>query len=218
MSFPNAYQGVKKLFTSEILNIISGICLAIAAISAAVMGAGAMSAENANAITDGQAAAVLGGGIAATIFLVAGVIIALIAYILMIVGIGKGMKDEPAFKTAFIFVFVGLACNLVGSFIPGTFGSILKSLGQICTLIVFIFIILAIKNLALKLNDESVVKTGNTILYILVVIYVLTFIASIVSIWAVGVASVLAIIAAVLNVISYIIFLVYLSKAKKMLA
>ena len=86
---PNASQGVKKLFTSEILNIIAGFLLFIGAIGAAIAAAGAMSAANQDSLTDGQAAALLGGGAITAVFMFGGLVISIIAYIMMIVGLNN---------------------------------------------------------------------------------------------------------------------------------
>ncbi len=128
MRFPNAYQGVKKLFTSEILNIIAGFLLFIGAIAAVIAGAGVASAANQDALTGTQTAAILGGGAITAVFMVGGFVISIIAYIMMIVGLNNARKDDSNFNNAFIFVFVSLGLSVLSSFIPGTFGQIVGSL------------------------------------------------------------------------------------------
>lgn len=221
MKFPNASQGVKKLFTSEILNIIAGFLLFIGAIGAAIAAAGAMSAANQDSLTGGQTAALLGGGAITAVFMFGGLVISIIAYIMMIVGLNNARKDDSNFNTAFIFVFVSLILSVISSFIPGVFGQILSSISQLATMFVTVFIILGIRSLAIQLGNQQVENKGKTILYIIAAVYILAFIAKLVSTFttasAAVVSGVLAVIVIVLDIIAYIIFLTYLAQAKKML-
>lgn len=222
MKFPNAFDGVKKLFLSEIFQLIGTGLMLIAAFSALGTAAIASTVENADNITNAQAAGVVGGVAGLAIFGFIGLAFALVAFILQILGLNRARQDEPAFKTAFIFVFVGIACSLIGSFVPGTFGAIIRALSQLAGLAVTIFIIQGIINLANQLGDKAVASKGKTILYCMAAAYVIAFIASLISVFTSGagnnVAGILAIVAYIINVVTYIIFLVYLNQAKKMLA
>ena len=155
MKFPNASQGVKKLFTSEILNIIAGFLLFIGAIGAAIAAAGAMSAANQDSLTVGQTAALLGGGAITAVFMFGGLVISIIAYIMMIVGLNNARKDDSNFNTAFIFVFVSLILSVISSFIPGVFGQLLSSISQLATMFITVYIILGIRSLAIQLGNRQ---------------------------------------------------------------
>ena len=222
MKFPNAFEGVKKLFLSEIFHLIGTGLLLIAAFSAIGTYAVASTVTNTNEITDAQAAGVLVGGAGLAIFGFIGLAFAVVAFILQIIGLVKAKKDESAFNISFIFVFVGLGCSILSSFIPGVFGSILGALGQVASLIITVFVIQGIMNLAQKLGDDAVEKKGKTILICMIAVYVIAFIASLISAITKGagnnVAGILAIIAYIIDLVAYIIFLVYLAQAKKMLA
>lgn len=219
MKFPNASVGVKKLFTSEILNIISTICMIIAAIAIVAAGVSVSGSTNGQ-LTDGQAAGLMGGGIATLIFGFAGVVIAVIAFILTLIGLNKSRKDEPAFNTAFYFVFVGIICSVLSSLLGSTtfIGCLFSGLSSAVNLVVTIYIIFGILSLAAQLNNEAVASKGKTLLYIIVVIYILAIIARLVAMFAPTVAGIIAIVALILEFINYVIFLTYLSQAKKMLA
>ena len=223
MKFPNAYQGVKKLFTAEILNIIAWFCMCIAAGAGVVAVIGAAPAANGASLNDAQAATLLGGGIGAAIFGGAYFVLALIAFILTIVGLAKARKDDANFNVAFIFLFVNLILTFVGSLISGTVGGLLVAFGNIASLVMFIYIVLGIRSLAEQIGNEQVAAKGKTILTILVCVYVLAFIARLVSAFTVTavtttISGILAIVSIVLSIIGYIIFLTYLAQAKKMLA
>lgn len=218
MRFPNAFAGVKKIFTAEILALIARICVLIASVGAlATLGAAAATAN-----TDSSAAAAVGlaGAGIAGIFGVASGILAIIAFILQILGINKAKADEPAFKTALIFILVGIAASVISSLFSSneTVSSIFSIVGDIANLCVTLYIIQGIKNLADQLNDGAMSAKGNKIFMLITVMYGIVLLANIIGLFAPAIASILAIVAAVIGIVQYFIFLSYLSQAKKMLA
>ena len=106
MKFPNAENGVKKLFTAEILQIIAAVALA----AAAVMGLVTL----ANAANE-NAGATLGFGAGTLVFSIGGAVVSLIAFILTIVGLVKASKDDDGFKTALAFIILAVVATIVGS-------------------------------------------------------------------------------------------------------
>jgi hypothetical protein len=218
MRFPNAYEGVKKIFTAEILALIARVCVLVAAIGGlAAVGAVAVadSVDGDSVIAVGLAGAGLSG-----IFGVAAGVIAIIAFILQIVGINKAKADEPAFKTAMIFILVAIAASGVGSIFSSS--ETLQSIAQIVTdvagLCVTLYIIQGIKSLADRLNNGAVSAKGNQIFLLIAVMYGVVLLANLIGLFAPTIAGVLAIVAAVVGIVQYFFFLSYLSQAKKMLA
>ena len=218
MRFPNAFEGVKKIFTAEILSLIARVCVLVAAIGGlAAVGAVAVadSVDGDSVITVGLAGAGLAG-----IFGVAAGVIAIIAFILQIVGINKAKADEPAFKTAMIFILVAIAASGVGSIFSGN--ETLQSIAQIVTdvagLCVTLYIIQGIKRLADRLNNGAVSAKGNQIFLLIAVMYGVVLLANLIGLFAPMISGVLAIVAAVVGIVQYFFFLSYLSQAKKMLA
>ena len=218
MRFPNAYEGVKKIFTAEILALIARVCVLVAAIGGlAAVGAVAVadSVDGDSVIAVGLAGAGLAG-----IFGVAAGVIAIIAFILQIVGINKAKADEPAFKTAMIFILVAIAASGVGSIFSSN--ETLQSIAQIVTdvagLCVTLYIIQGIKSLADRLNNGAVSAKGNQIFLLIAVMYGVVLLANLIGLFAPTIAGVLAIVAAVVGIVQYFFFLSYLSQAKKMLA
>ena len=218
MTFPNANAGVKKIFTSEILSIISTAALLLAALIGVLSlgAAGAASAANSDAAAT---SALAGFGITA-IFGIVGAIIAVIAYILLIVGVSKAMKDEPSFKMSLIFIIVAAACTIIASLVGEStvIGSIIKILGNAANLGVTVFIIQGISNLAAKLNNDAVVAKAQKILIMIVCIYAIIIIANIVALFSAAIAGIITLIAMIASLVQYIIFLTLLANAKKMLA
>ena len=211
MTFPNAYNGVKKLFTAEILGLISGVCTLIAAIGVILLAAGKS-----------------GGMIVSVIFAVAVLVLAIIAYIMMLIGLKRAGRDENRFNQAFIVAIAVLVLSVVSSIftsagigggIPSAVMDCVKKVGDV---VIAIFVINGIQNLAAQLGDNLIIKKGTTLLVILAIVNGIAALISLVTAFIGGTfvstaAAVLALISGILSLIYYILFIVYLGKAKKML-
>lgn len=216
MKFTNAFEGVKKIFAAEILALIASVCgtIALALPVVALVAAANQSG--------GGTAASLGGLVVVGI---ATVVLSIIAFIFKLIGVNKASKDEPAFKIAFYMILAGIVVSvLTGIFSSNsTVSSIMTALGEIVNLAVTVYIIQGIKNLAQRLGDDKMVKSGDTLFKYIIAIYILVIIAQIVIMIlqngaAVVVALVIIVISGILEIIQYILYIRYLAKAKKMLA
>ena len=216
MKFPNAAQGVKKIFTAEILAIIAAGCTLIGGIMIVIAAASAGGGSKGGAVA----------GLAGTaIFMIAAAIISLISFIMNIIGINNASKDEPSFKTAFYCVLVGIVASIVAGIFSGNsvVNAIFTLVGNISSLAVTVFVITGIIKLADQLNNGEVSAKGNNQLKLIVAIYALSIIASLIVMILGGysasvVAAVIYVIAMILNVIQIILYLSFLNKAKQMLA
>lgn len=222
MNYPNAYVGVKRLFSARILSLIGGVAMFISLTFALVLKA---FPEN---ITKGEAAA--GGGLAvlALTFMFIACIVLVISFILGMTGLSRGSVDEPLFRTALFamlanIVIVGFSSMFTSMQNP-FMASVMDSLSTIADLITFIYTIQGIRSLASKLDDKDMDERGNTIFKVLLCVVIIELIANIVvAIFhgvqaAAVVAGIIAVIGTVLTLVEYILVLVYLAKAKKMLA
>lgn len=221
MTFPNAFHGVKKLFTSEILNLIGGLCALLAAVFAVI------ATNSANA---GSGAGTAAGGIGAVIFLAAAGVLPIIGYIMKLVGLNQAGKDEARFKQAFIVSLIALILTAVSAILAatnaggGVVDNIIKIFVEIANIAIVILVISGVQNLAVRCSNEGMLSFGSKIKIMIIIIYVLALIANLVivifgtSTGAAVTAGTFGIIAAILDIVAYIIFLVYLGKAKKMLA
>ena len=215
MKFPNAAKGVKKIFTAEILTLISALAMIVAVVMMIVTLLAAGSDSSSGAIAAGIGTIVLMAGSA---------ILALIAGILSLVGIINASKDESAFKTALYAIILSLvAAAVMGIFSSSaTVQSICQSVQNVMSIIVTIYVIHGVTNLAEKLNNAEVAQKGKKLLMIIVVIYVLALVANILvlvfgGMFASVTAGIIGLAALVLDVIGYIVYLSLLSKGKKML-
>ena len=204
MRFPKAYAGVKKIFTSEILSLISTILLVIVAAVAAVSESGELSSGK-----DGAVAVVAIVGLIA-------IVLGFISTILQLVGLHSASKNESAFKTAFFFALIMLIVSGIGSAVATkNENSIISDLPGLLNIFVFLFTVSGISNLARKLGREDMASFGIKILVLQIILSILSFVLQVFKTGSLE--GVLSVIAILLTAIVYIIYLIYLAKAKKML-
>ncbi|MBR6258841.1 MAG: hypothetical protein IKR21_01350 [Oscillospiraceae bacterium] len=209
MQFPNALQGVKKIYKAEILSLIAAACIIIAGLLAIVAAAGES----------------FGVVVIAGIFGVASAVLLIIAFIMNIVGVKRASLDEPAFKTAFYVLIIGIIAGIVmGAFQSNSFISGLgNTVSKIMEFLASYYICTGIINLADKLNDTVVSEKGKKIRNLLIIVWLLSavvgLISGIVSNGSAGsvIGGILAIVAGIISIVAYIMYLGLLSKAKKML-
>lgn len=224
MKFPNAANGVKKIFTAEILSLISSVCVFVTIVlmlAALASTAGAVSDGS-----DGAAVSALASGAGTVVFGIATVVLAIIAFILNIVGITKASKDEESFKMALYALIGGIILSVIGSAftnVNGYVSSIMQALQVVADLLVLLYVIQGVRYLALKLNRPDIDQKGQNLFKIIFCVLVLQFIARMVVVIFGGqaasvTAAVIALIAVVLSFVQYILYLAFLAKAKKMLA
>jgi len=222
MRFPNAQAGVKKIFSAEILALIASFCSMMMVVFLYFM---TKTVDADGNITSGGAAVASLGGTA--VFGMAATVLAVISFIFKIIGVKKASIDEDGFKTAFYLILGGIAVALVKGVVSSftdnnTVSNIFSIINDVITLAITIFIIQSIINLAIKLNDDDMVKRGNNLFKIIIAMYVLIIIANIVilitgSTAGVAIAGVFGLISGILSIVQYILYLAYLNKAKKML-
>lgn len=223
MRFPNAANGVKKIFTSQVLLLLSAVLMIIALVMIAVTGAavGASLVEE-SSIGTGALAAGAGG----LIFLLASGVLAFIGIIMYIVGIGRAARDESSFRSASIFLVIEIIATILERSFTDTnptLAGVFSSISELMAVFATLFVISGIIKLADRLNNSAVSAQGSTILKLIITAQLLALVANLIVTILGGytaslIAVVIAIIAAVIEIIQYFMSLSYLSKAKKMLA
>lgn len=220
MRFPNAAKGVKKIFTSEILTIAAYICLAVAAVLMVfAIAAGKAGDETGLSIAGGS---ILGVGI----LMIAWLVLAIIAFIMNLVGIINASHDEANFKSALLFLILGIAASCTSAAFAssnGLLSSLMYTLSTLMTLFVTIFVISGCVRLADSLNRGDVSTKGSNVLKLIIVIKIIELTVSLISTFMGGMvasvtAAVLFVVAIVLSIVQYFMYLSFLSKSKKMLA
>ena len=207
MQFPNALEGVKKIYKAEIIALIGAIVGFVAALLSLV---GAQSGS-------------LGGLAGAGILIIAMSVLFIIAFIMNIVGLNKAKPDEENFKNALYMVLVGIVLSIVvGATKEGTLiHTLAESLSNICNLLVNYLVATALLNLANRLGGDVVAKKAASVRTLLTIVWVIALVLNVMgdvlTRKAGMIAVVLALIASVVEIIAYIVYLGLLSKARGML-
>lgn len=205
MVYPNAYEGVKKLFVSEMLHLI-----------ATVFGfAASLLFVFASKMSESNAAPLL---IVEGILMLASVIIIIISLILKIAGLAKAKRNESLFKTALGFAVAGIVFTAIYLFTSGMFANICSGINETFTLLVNIYMVLGVYSLALKLDDNNVIRAGKVATIGVAVIFAFAVLDRVVGIFVPRLDGTMDIICSVLEVIGSAVLLTYLALAKKMLA
>ena len=218
MTYPNAYKGVKKLFTSQILSLIATIVFFVVAILR-LFSIGAADVDESVSLTLALIALIIGA--------IAG-IIAVISYIFQIIGLKQAGNDDRNFYTAFVFAIIALVLTIVATILSSLnvangFGDeIADVFNRFADIVIVAFVINGIKTLAEKLNQTKMAQKAKSLGIVQIVILALVVIAEVISLFtgdaASTISAILALIAAILMIIFSIMYLVILGKAKKMLA
>lgn len=220
MRYPDAHNGIKKVYTAEIMTLLSTVLLLVGSI-VAVFG---LSGSNAGQISEDIAAgSVLGGG---ALLLIAGVL-SLIALILNLIGLHSAAKDEKNLKTAFAMALAALIAALVSGCIgvsggQSLAGSLINELSSIFSLFVVFYVIRGVSNLAVSLNNTQLQARGKTVTTLILVCLAASLVFSIFrtisgSATMTAVTGVCAVLAALTAIIGYVLYLSFLKKAVRML-
>ena len=210
--FKNAYEGIKKIFLSEILMLIASIVTIVGAVVSLVsITQSGVSTAN---------LALIG------VFVIVFAIAAIVAFILNIVGLAKAKKDESNFKTAYILTLVGIVVSVVSSFFGNDkdLSDFFNVAIDLIWLLVTCFIVIGIVNLANQMKNTAVATKGNRLLKLIICVQVLALVIKIGSIICaianVGqtVPAILTLVAGVLTIVYHFIYISLLGNAKKMLA
>ena len=220
MTYPNATNGIKKIFTAEILCLVGTVVLLISGFLAAVSIVAAASTGDANT----AAGAAFSAGLGMLTVALIGSIVVVVGGIMALIGLINASKDQKYFKYALYAIIVSIVFTGVAGYFSAnpSLQSVLNACGSSANLISTIFVIQAIIDIANGFNNADVAARGKSQLTLIVVIQVLSIIASLVVSFMGGqfasvVAAVIAIISVVLSLIQYVLYLLLLSKAKAML-
>ena len=212
MTYPKAYNGVKKIHTAQVLSLISSILGFVVAILG-ILGIVFLPSTEGGSIVFALIALIVG--------LIAAVL-AIIAYILEIIGLKNASHDDNSFYTAFIFAIIGLVLIVLSTIfsvlkVANGFGDDIATIfTEFSSIIICAFVTIGVRNLASQLGQDA-----RSVAILQAVILALAIIANIISLLtgnaAVMVSGIIALIGAVLTIVFAIVYLVFLGKAKKML-
>jgi len=215
MRFPNAFHGVKKIWLAELLMLLAAvvgiILIVVIAANSTLVGEDIVINEDAVKTP----AAILGIGTA---------VIALIAFILNLVGLINARKDDSAFSIALLVTLLGIIASVISAIWSNNQGLVkwMDLAITIFSLFASYYVLTGIANLADQYPDaatKALALKSRTLLegsFCATAVFKL-----IINIFKIQdgstIYTILSIVALVLELVSYILYLRALSKGKKML-
>lgn len=218
MRFPNAYKAVKKLFLAEIISIAVALLSLVAAVLSAV---GIASPNNGLVISAGTLALV-------------SVIALVVVFVLQLVAMIQGGKDEDNFRTALWVTLIAIAVTVASAIlqsIEATKGmtlliSIFDAFSSVASIVVMVLVLYAISNLANQLHNQELAEKGRRLAFYIVILFavstILGFVPGIfvnkeVPQFVTVMMAVFGIVAAVIELLIHINILIYYRRAIKTL-
>lgn len=218
MRFPNAYKAVKKLFLAEIISI----AVALLSLVAAVLSAVAVASPNNGLVIS-----------AGTLALVS-VIALVVVFVLQLVAMIQGGKDEDNFHTALWVTLIAIAVTVASAILQSievTKGmtlliSVFDAFSSVATIVVMVLVLYAISNLANQLHNQELAEKGRRLAFYIVILFavstILGFVPGIfvnkeVPQFVTVMMTVFGIVAAVIELLIYINILIYYRRAIKTL-
>ena len=204
MKYPNALAGIKKILTSQFMQIISTVCLLFGAV---IVFAGANESSTALVIVGGA------------VTLVAA-IVGIIALIFNLIGLNSARKDESTFWMAFVYAILAIIASVLSAVLASinpdvadwlTFASRLFELGVIETSV------MGIVSLSEKLGREDVASFGRNLRNLILILWLVVLVVRFFGNRMERISNIMDIISSVLELVVFIIYIVLLTKAKQML-
>ena len=215
MRFPNAYRGVKKIWLAEMLMLLAAI---VGIIMVIVMAANGTMVGEDIVINEGVKTPIAVLGIVTAV-------IALVAFILNLIGLINANNDDSAFRIALLVTILGVVASAISAIWSNneTLNKWMDTALIICSMFASYYVLTGIANLAEKMSDAATkavaLKSRTLVEGSFCVTALFKLIISICKIQnGSTISTILAVIALLLELVSYILYLRALSKGKKMLA
>ena len=215
MRFPNAYRGVKKIWLAELLMLLAAI---VGIIMVIVMAANGTMVGEDIVINEGVKTPIAVLGIVTAV-------IALVAFILNLVGLINANNDDSAFRIALLVTILGVVASAISAIWSNneTLNKWMDTAITICSMFASYYVLTGIANLAEKMSDAATkalaLKSRTLVEGSFCATALFKLIISIFKIQdGSTISTILAVIALLLELVSYILYLRALSKGKKMLA
>ena len=215
MRFPNAFRGVKKIWLAEMLMLL-----------AVILGIVLVFVIAGNCTIDGDDVEITGAETPIAILTIGAALVALIAFVLNLVGLINARKDDSGFRIALLVTVLGIIASAISSIWDNDNKNLAKWMEiaiTICSMWASYYVLTGIANLAEQYPDpktkELALKSRTLVEGSFCATAIVKFIINIFNIKdGSTIYTILAIVAALLELASYVLYLRALSKGKKMLA
>ena len=215
MRFPNAFRGIKKIWLAELLMLLAAVVGIIMVIVMATNGT--MVGEDIIINESVKTPIAILGIVTA--------VIALVAFILNLVGLINANNDDPAFRIALLVTILGIVASAISAIWSNneTLNKWMDTAITICSLFASYYVLTGIANLAEKMSDAATkalaLKSRTLVEGSFCATALFKLIISIFKIQEGStISTILAVIALLLELVSYILYLRALNKGKQMLA
>ena len=216
MRFPNAFSGVKKIWLAEILMLLAAV---IGIILIFVIAGNSILVDDVIVFNEGAA------GTPVAILGISAALIALIGFILNLVGLINARKDEEAFKVALLVTGLGIIAAAIGAIWSSNavLNKWMDTLTTIFSMFASYFVLTGIANLADQMPDPSTkalaLKSRTLVEGSFCATAIFKLIINIFNIQSGStIHTIMAVVAMVLELLAYILYLRALAKGRKMLA
>lgn len=213
MKFTNTYDGLKTLKMAEVLNVI-GLSLAGLIVLISMISSGSIGSRD--SIASQELAQAMGGGVMFIMVGAGSVILAIIAYIMQIVGVNKAKTEDASFDNALMYIIGGIVVSVINAFAGGWFSALLSIVTKVLSLLVVLCIINGVRSTAQKLGNAEMDKKGGTIYIVIIVLSLLAIAFGMLDSVIPSMELLLTFAAGCFNIAKSVVFLTYLSKAVKM--
>ena len=215
MRFPNAFRGVKKIWLAELLMLLAAV---VGIITVIVMATNGTMVGEDIIINESVKTPIAILGIVTAV-------IALVAFILNLVGLINANNDDPAFRIALLVTILGIVASAISAIWSNneTLNKWMDTALTICSLFASYYVLTGIANLAEKMSDAATkalaLKSRTLVEGSFCATALFKLIISIFKIQEGStISTILAVIALLLELVSYILYLRALNKGKQMLA
>ena len=215
MRFPNAFRGIKKIWLAELLMLLAAVVGIIMVIVMATNGT--MVGEDIIINESVKTPIAILGIVTA--------VIALVAFILNLVGLINANNDDPAFRIALLVTILGIVASAISAIWSNneTLNKWMDTALTICSMFASFYVLTGIANLAEKMSDAATkalaLKSRTLVEGSFCATALFKLIISIFKIQEGStISTILTVIALLLELVSYILYLRALNKGKQMLA
>ena len=215
MRFPNAFRGVKKIWLAELLMLLAAV---IGIIMVIVMATNSTMVGEDIVINEGAKTPIAVLGIVTAV-------IALVAFVLNLVGLINANNDDSAFRIALLVTILGIVASAVSAIWSSNevLNKWMDTALTIFSMFASYYVLTGIANLADKMSDAATkalaLKSRTLVEGSFCATALFKLIISIFKIQdGSTISTILSVIALLLELASYILYLRALSKGKQMLA
>lgn len=207
---PSLLTGLKRLYTSTVLQLVGYGIIILGLIVIIAAGAGAITSSSYS-----QLRGAAGGAIIGIILIVIAAIVVLIGIIFNIIGVITVSKENEKFKIAFYAVLTYLVCLILSLLITfnggnSTLASILSTLSSVANAVVFVFVCTGIKEVGTKLGFADFLGSYNGVVITYLIGVGLSFIGGLISS---GASLVLMGLGVICSIVAFFLYMGYLRKA-----